>query len=168
MEWEGMWKALSLLRHYSPLDLLVPTFLCSHWELLPGDGVPGCHEYPRYSLWEVCKDTQGKEGPEAATSCRGQGVSLSWRWGAYLCDQMDESWAARQRGCQLRPRKGGVVAAAQLAWILRLGIPVPEYARRSGTCLLPLAPILVMLCLHLPKACEKIEGTDSWKQYSLR
>lgn len=60
-----------------------------------------------------------------------------------------------------------MVAAAQLAWILRLGIPAPEYARWSGTCLLPLASILVMLCLHLPKAYEKIEGTDSWKQDSL-
>lgn len=55
-----MWKALSPLSHYSPRDLLVPTLLCSHWELLPGDGVSGYHEHPRHSLWEVCQDTQGK------------------------------------------------------------------------------------------------------------
>lgn len=58
--------------------------------------------------------------------------------------------------------------ADQLAWILRLGIPAPKYGRLSGKCLLPLAPhFLIMICLHLPKTCEKIEGTDSWKQDSL-
>lgn len=54
--------------------------------------------------------------------------------------------------------KEGWCGAVQLDWILRLGIPAPECARRSGKHLLPLTPTLVTLCLHLPIACEKIEG----------
>lgn len=45
-------------------DHCVPTRLCSHWELVPGDGVSGHHEHPRHPLWQVCQDAQGRWAPK--------------------------------------------------------------------------------------------------------
>lgn len=52
-------------------------------------------------------------------------------------------------------------------WNLSLGIPAPSMPDCLENVLYPLLPLLGDALLHLPKACEKIEGTESWKQDSL-